>query len=82
MVDAVIWSLILTGVGITSLYLVGKKNILGWVIGTGLQGLWFLYALYTEQYGFFLSVAVYGWVNVKSYLEWRKDDTYVGRSSV
>lgn len=69
-----IWSFVLTGVGITALWLVGKKIIWGWVVGMALQFLWFAYAILTEQWGFLISCVLYGYVNAKNYFEWKKDE--------
>lgn len=69
-----IWSFVLTAVGLFALWLVGKKIIWGWVVGMALQFLWFAYAMVTEQYGFVISCILYGYVNTKNYFEWKKDD--------
>lgn len=59
-----IWSWILTAVGVTGLYLAGRRSPWGWGIGIAAQVLWLAYAISTEQWGFLVSVAAYGWVNV------------------
>lgn len=56
------WSYLLTAVGVTGLYLAGRKSPWGWALGLGAQGLWLAYALVTEQYGFIVSSVAYGWV--------------------
>lgn len=77
-----IWSFILTGVGLMALWLIGKKIIWGWAIGIGLQFLWFAYATSTEQYGFIASCILYGYVNTKNFVEWRRDERKdMGRDS-
>lgn len=65
------WSFVLAGVGVFGLWLAGRKNSAGWLVGLGAQFLWAAYALATHQYGFLLSCLGYGWVYAKNYLAWR-----------
>ena len=65
------WSWLLTGVGVTGLYLAGKKNAYGWAVGLFAQTLWIAYATATKQYGFYVSALAYGWVYAKNYRAWR-----------
>lgn len=67
------WSWLLTGVGVTGLFLAGSKRALGWALGVAAQGFWIAYALATAQYGFLLSALVYGWVYMRNWLKWRKE---------
>lgn len=69
-----LWSWILTAVGVTGLYIAGRKSWLGWAIGLGAQFLWITYALATRQYGFLASAAAYGWVYAKNLRSWRAPD--------
>ncbi len=59
--------------GVLGLYLAGRKNRVGWVVGIGAQVLWLAYALSTEQWGFLVSVGAYGWVYTKNWLRWRAE---------
>jgi hypothetical protein len=68
----VIWSLILAIVGITGLYLAGKKLWAGWAIGVGAQFLWIIYAVVTSQWGFIVSALAYGWVYTTNWLKWMR----------
>lgn len=68
------WSWILTGIGITGLYLVGNKSLWGWYIGIAVQVLWVTYAIVTRQWGFIFSAIVYASVNIRNYLKWRKEE--------
>jgi hypothetical protein len=64
------WSWILTAVGVTGLYLAGRKVWWAWFIGLGAQMLWFAYALASRQYGFVFSAFAYGWVYAKNARAW------------
>lgn len=66
------WSWLLTAVGVFGLYLAGRRDRRGWMVGIGAQVLWFAYALSTRQYGFVVSCLAYGWVYTKNARAWRK----------
>lgn len=68
------WSWILTFVGVTGIYVAGRKSYWGWAIGLGAQALWFTYSLQTHQYGFTASCLVYGSVYVRNLRAWIKED--------
>lgn len=68
-----IWSIVLAIIGITGLFIAGKKNYWGWAIGVFAQTLWIAYALSTHQYGFLATAVAYTWVYSKNFLQWRKD---------
>lgn len=67
-----IWSLVLAAIGITGLYLAGKKNYWGWAIGIFAQLLWIAYAINTKQYGFLATAVAYAWIYSKNFIQWRK----------
>lgn len=67
-----IWSIVLAAIGITGLYIAGKKNYWGWAIGVFAQTLWIAYAITTEQYGFLATAVAYTWVYSKNFVQWRK----------
>lgn len=67
-----LWSWILTAVGVTGLYLAGKKLWWAWYVGLGAQILWVAYAISTEQYGFIVSAFAYGSVYLKNGMAWQK----------
>jgi hypothetical protein len=74
------WSWTLTAVGVTGLYLAGKKIWWAWYVGLGAQVLWIAYAIATKQYGFIFSALAYGFVYLKNGRAWQKarleeDDT-------
>lgn len=68
-----IWSFVLSAIGVFGLWLAGKKNSTGWLIGLGAQILWVAYATATRQYGFYISALAYGWVYFNNYRKWKKE---------
>lgn len=68
------WSWILAAVGITGLYLAGKNNATGWAIGFCAQFLWAAYAIVTDQLGFLVTAAAYGWVYYTNWRKWQRRD--------
>lgn len=69
-----IWSWVLTSVGATAIFTGARKPLIGWGIGLCLsQPLWLAYALATRQWGFLVSVAVYGYVFASNFRKaWRE----------
>lgn len=65
------WSYLLTAVGVFGLYLAGRKDRRGWMVGIGAQVLWIAYAVSTRQWGFLISAAAYGWVYIKNARAWK-----------
>lgn len=68
------WSWLLAVIGISGIFLVGRKTIWGWLILCVNECLWILYALATKQYGFIFMATAYALVYIKSYRQWRRDD--------
>ena len=68
------WSYILTAVGLLGIYLAGKKNKIGWLVGLGAQGLWIAYAIATRQWGFIASSVAYGSIYLRNWRLWSKKD--------
>jgi hypothetical protein len=66
------WSWILVAIGVTGIFLVGRKTVWGWVVLFINEVLWIAYALTTKQYGFILGAIAYGIVYVKSFVHWRE----------
>ena len=56
------WSYILTAIGVFGLWLAGRKDWRGWLVGLTAQGVWLAYAVATQQWGFIVSAFAYGWV--------------------
>jgi hypothetical protein len=65
------WSWLLAGVGLTGLWIAGSRNAVGWAIGVAAQVLWIAYALATDQPGFLISAAGYGFVHARNWWRWR-----------
>ena len=65
------WSWLLTAVGVFGLYLAGKRDRRGWIVGIGAQSLWIAYATATKQWGFCVSALAYGWVYIKNARAWK-----------
>lgn len=69
-----IWSFVLSGIGIVGIILAGSKYKLGWLIGFGVQPLWIVFAITTGQYGFILNACIYAAVYARNWLKWRRED--------
>lgn len=72
------WSWVLTLVGVTGLYLAGRRNPWGWAVGVGAQVLWLAYAVHSRQWGFLLSCFVYGAVFTRNFVCWRREAAMAG----
>lgn len=68
------WSWVLAAIGVTGIFLVGRKTIWGWLILCVNECLWIIYALTTKQYGFIVAAIAYGIVYVKSFIHWKRDE--------
>ena len=75
------WSYLLAFIGVSGIFLVGRKTIWGWLILCVNECLWIIYALTTKQYGFIIAAVAYGIVYVKSYIGWRRDEVQVQQDS-
>jgi nicotinamide riboside transporter PnuC len=69
-----LWSWLLAVVGVTGIFLVGKKIIWAWLILLINEFIWIAYALSTKQYGFIVMATAYAMVYIKSYLAWNKEE--------
>ena len=65
------WSWLLTAVGVTGMWLTGRRLWVGWAVGLAGQTLWLTYAVVTGQYGFILASAAYGTVQYRNMRLWR-----------
>jgi hypothetical protein len=68
------WSWILAVLGITGIFLVGRKTIWGWLVLCANEILWVTYAIVTKQYGFIAMAIAYVLVYLKSYLHWKREE--------
>lgn len=66
------WSWVLAIVGITGIFIVGKKSIVGWVILLVNENLWVIYAVKTHQYGFIAAAIGYATVYIKNFVSWSR----------
>jgi hypothetical protein len=64
---------ILSLIGVTALFFIGRKRWWGWVIAWGNECLWVAFAVTTQQYGFILGAAVYGTINMANAIVWKRD---------
>lgn len=60
------WSWILSGLGVTGLWLIGRKHWWAWGIAFTNECLWMVYAVVTKQYGFIFGALAYGCVHAKT----------------
>lgn len=67
------WSWVLAVIGVTGIFLVGRKTIWGWLILCVNECLWIAYALATGQYGFIAMAVSYAAVYIKSFIHWKRD---------
>jgi hypothetical protein len=67
-------------IGVTGIYVAGRKNKAGWAIGLGAQFLWIAYAFVTKQYGFLVSAFVYGYFYANNFVKWWREE-HAERSS-
>ncbi|MFI7551938.1 hypothetical protein ACIBQ2_19555 [Micromonospora sediminimaris] len=65
-----LWSWLLMAVGVTGLYLAGKRSWTGWAVGLAAQGLWLAYSIATGQWGFLVSCFVYGAIYLRNLRAW------------
>jgi hypothetical protein len=65
------WSWVLATCGIIGTFIVGTKNLYGWLVLFVNETLWLVYATQTKQYGFYLGSIAYMAVYVKNYRHWR-----------
>ena len=75
------WSYLLAVIGVSGIFLVGRKTIWGWLILCVNECIWIAYALATKQYGFIIMAVAYASVYVKSYIGWRRDEVQVQQNS-
>jgi hypothetical protein len=74
MSEGLIWSFVLSFLGIAGIILAGSKYKVGWLIGFFVQPLWIIFAITTEQYGFILNALIYATVYARNWLKWRREE--------
>jgi hypothetical protein len=68
------WSWLLAAVGISGIYLVGNKSIIGWAVLLLNECLWTIYGISTRQYGFIFMAMTYAAVYIRSAINWKKEE--------
>lgn len=68
------WSWVLAAIGVTGIFLVGRKTIWGWLVLLLNECIWIAYALATNQYGFIAMATAYSVVYIKSFVHWKRED--------
>lgn len=68
-----IWSWLLTAVGVACFFLAGRKVWWAWYVGLAGQALWLAYSVITQQWGFLVGVALYTWVYTTNARRWTKE---------
>lgn len=67
------WSIVLTIIGLSGLFLVIRKQRLGFAVGVVVQFLWIAYAVTTRQWGFIASALAYGVLNALGWVRWKSE---------
>lgn len=68
-----IWPWLLSVVGVVGFILAGRKIWWAWYVNIACQGLWFAYAIISEQYGFFVGAFFYLAVFMVNAYKWTKE---------
>lgn len=68
------WSWLLAVIGVSGIYVVGNKNMLGWLVLCVNECIWIFYAIATKQYGFIVMAVAYASVYIKSFRQWRLEE--------
>lgn len=68
-----LWSWMLAAVGILGIWLAGRKQRAGWLVGVAAQLLWIAYAITTRQWGFLVTAFAYGAVYIRNWLRWGRE---------
>lgn len=66
------WSWGLSAVGLTVQYLAAKSPKWAWSVGTVSQIPWLVYAVVSDQWGFFVSSTLYGAVYIRHWVKLHK----------
>lgn len=68
-----LWSWVLTAIGLTGAWLVGRKRRAGFLVGVGNQVTWIAYALSTSQFGFLPASVLWAAVYFNNWRRWRRE---------
>jgi hypothetical protein len=64
---------ILSIVGVSALWLIGRRRWYGWLLAWCNECIWVAFAVATQQYGFILGAIVYGTINMANAIVWKRD---------
>ena len=64
---------LLTFLGVSMFFLAGNKVWWCWYLGLLTQALWFVYAIYTAQFGFLLGAFFYTAIYIRNAYKWTKE---------
>lgn len=67
------WSWLLMVVGVTGLWLAGRRLWWSWLIGLVSEALWIVYAVVSQQYGFIVFALAYAAVYVRNTIIWYRE---------
>lgn len=70
-----IWSLTLNLINLASIYLIGQKRKAGWIVGIGLNIMWAIYFITTEQHAFLIGPAIFGTFSARNWYLWHTNET-------
>ena len=63
------WTWALTGLQVMALWVAGRGQAWGWMVGSAVQPGWIAYALMTDQLGFVIGCAISTGVQLSAYLQ-------------
>lgn len=66
------WSWLLAAFGLAGIWLAGRKNSAGWLLGAATQLLWVTYAIATRQWGFIATALAYSTMYLHNWRKWRR----------
>lgn len=72
--SALIWSIVLSVIGVLGAWLAGNKSWVGWAIGLFVQVLWAIYAVATGQYGFLIGCVAFGFIYARNLRAWTRPE--------
>ena len=64
----VYWTWALTGLQVTALWVAGRGQAWGWIVGSAAQPGWIVYAVLTDQLGFVVGCAISTGVQLSAFL--------------
>jgi hypothetical protein len=78
----VYWTWALTGVQVIALWVAGRGQAWGWMVGSAVQPGWIAYALLTDQLGFVIGCAISTGVQLSAYLRAKGSEDRAARLTI